>query len=116
MHPHDGNTADLPGQDTHPSPPPEPADADLERRPDNVGQSGRWRHKETGKTSPRYGHEEATHSTDQGWPAPGGDQARKAISLRGPTEVPAPADCFTYPHQWKRLSTNGEKNGYKNGH
>jgi hypothetical protein len=73
MHPDDGNTADLPGQDTHPSPPPEPADADLERRPDNVGQSGRWRHKETGKTSPRYGHEEAAHSADQGWPVPGGD-------------------------------------------
>ncbi len=73
MHPDDGNPADLPGQDTHPSPPSQPADADLKRRPDNVGQSGRWRHKETGKTSPRYGHEEATHSTDQGWPAPGGD-------------------------------------------
>jgi len=53
MHPDDGNTEDLPGQDTQPSPPPDPAEADLERRPDNVGQSGRWRHKETGKT-PRY--------------------------------------------------------------
>jgi hypothetical protein len=71
MHPDDdGNTEDLPGQDTHPSPPPE---TDLERRPDNVGQSGRWRHKEMEKTSPRYGHEEAAHSTDQGWPAPGGN-------------------------------------------
>ena len=43
-------------------------------------------------------------------------QARKAISLKGPTEVPAPADCFIYPSQWKRLSTNGEKNGCENGH
>jgi hypothetical protein len=74
MHPDDGNPEDLPGQDTHPSP---PAETDLERRPDNVGQSGRWRHKETGKTSPRYGHEEATHSTDQGWPPPGGDPRPK---------------------------------------
>src|SRR5436190_1295796 len=55
------------------TPPPssQPAEADLKRRPDNVGQSGRWRHNETGKTSPRYGHEEAAHS--KGWPAPGGD-------------------------------------------
>ena len=70
MHHDDGKTEDLPGQDTDRSPS-HPADADLERRPDNVGQSGRWRHKETGKTSPGYGHEEAAHSTDQGWPAPG---------------------------------------------
>jgi hypothetical protein len=70
MHHDDGKTEDLPGQDTDRSPS-HPADADLERRPNNVGQSGRWRHKETGKTSPRYGHEEAAHSTDQGWPAPG---------------------------------------------
>ena len=69
-HDDDDDTEDLPGEDTDPS---HPTDADLERRPDNVGQSGRWRHKETGKTSPRYGHEEGAHSTEQGWPSPGDD-------------------------------------------
>jgi hypothetical protein len=72
MHPHDGNPEDLPKEGTHSSLSPDQAETDLERRPDNVGQSGRWRHKETGKISPRYGHEESAHSTDQGWPAPNG--------------------------------------------
>ncbi|WP_125461532.1 MULTISPECIES: hypothetical protein [Rhodomicrobium] len=53
-----------------------PADKDrepLERRPDNVGQSGRWRHKPDEGGPGRYGREENTHSTDQGWPAPGSE-------------------------------------------
>jgi hypothetical protein len=53
-----------------------PADKDdeaLERRPDNVGQSGRWRHKQDDGVPPRYGREENTHSTEQGWPAPGNE-------------------------------------------
>lgn len=45
-------------------------DAELERLPDNVGQSGRWRRKEHGERS-RYGKEESTHSTEQGRPPAG---------------------------------------------
>jgi hypothetical protein len=37
-------------------------DGELERRPDNVGQSGRWRRKDGPS---RYGREEKTHSTEQ---------------------------------------------------
>jgi hypothetical protein len=110
MHPDDGNPEDLPGQDTHPSP---PAETDLERRPDNVGQSGRWRHKETGKTSPRYGHEEATHSTDQGWPAQVVTQGRKAIRLKRLPGVRKGGGLLYLPTSMEiSLSANGEKNGH----
>jgi hypothetical protein len=34
----------------------------LERRPDNVGQSGRWKRKDAPS---RYGQEESKHSTEQ---------------------------------------------------
>jgi hypothetical protein len=34
----------------------------LERRPDNVGQSGRWKRKDGPS---RYGNEESEHSTEQ---------------------------------------------------
>lgn len=80
MH-HDGNTEDLPGQDTHPSPP-DPADADLERRPDNVGQSGRWRHKQTEKTSPRYGTKKRPTRRIRGGRPPAATRGRKPIRLK----------------------------------
>ena len=80
MHPDDHNIEDLPGQGTHPS---LPAEADLERRPDNVGQSGRWRHKETEKTSPRYGHEEAATRRIRGCQLQVVTQGLKAIRLNG---------------------------------
>jgi hypothetical protein len=49
-------------------------DPDLVKRPDNVGQSGRWRREDGLDTETErggYGNEEAEHSTDQGWPEPG---------------------------------------------
>ncbi len=46
---------------------PRPADEPLERRPDNVGQSGRWRREdgtEDDEVARRYGNEERWHSTE----------------------------------------------------
>lgn len=49
-------------------------DADLVPRPDNIGQSRRWRREDKDASEAergRYGKEESQHSTDQGWPDPG---------------------------------------------
>lgn len=49
-------------------------DADLVPRPDNIGQSRRWRREDKGATEAergRYGKEESQHSTEQGSPDPG---------------------------------------------
>jgi hypothetical protein len=45
MHPEDGNPGNPPRQNTDPSPPSQPVDADLERRPTMSARAGRWRHK-----------------------------------------------------------------------
>ena len=86
MHPDDGHTEDPPGEDTHSSPPPDLAETDLQRLPDNVGQSG-----QTGKTSVRYGGGQLQMVT----------QGRKAIRLKWSPEVHQWAGCFTYLRQWK---------------
>ena len=49
-------------------------DPDLVPRPDNVGQSGRWRRRDKDQSEAErggYGNEESQHSTEQGWPDPG---------------------------------------------
>lgn len=49
-------------------------DGDLVPRPDNVGQSRRWRREDKDATEAErgsYGNDESHHSTDQGWPDPG---------------------------------------------
>jgi hypothetical protein len=69
--------------ENRPVEPPSPVkgeDNDLVRRPDNVGQSGRWRHEEHGRDEANrehYGHEESSHSTEQGWPHSDKDRADK---------------------------------------
>jgi hypothetical protein len=40
----------------------DPSKDELERLPDNIGQSGRWRRKDAPS---RYGHEEDKHSTEE---------------------------------------------------
>lgn len=51
-------------KERNPADPPASEDEELERVPDNVGQSGRWRRKDQGARS-RYSNEEGTHSTEQ---------------------------------------------------
>jgi hypothetical protein len=64
-----------------------PADEKLERRGDNIGQSGRWGSKDCGKE--RYGKEERWHSTDDTG-APSGEGRAQEFVEEEPRNGPLP--------------------------
>ena len=69
--------------ENHPAGQPSPGkgaeDADLVPRPDNVGQSRRWRREDKDASEAErggYGNDESQHSTGQGWPDPGSPEEK----------------------------------------